>query len=135
MLRGFLTWLLVLGVLAGLSVRAVPELQEMGHFHPKACLSCGDHEAPPAAVDSDSHEHDGSCHLAEADSGPTESPTPSCPGHHHHHGCGCAPLNLSAEMLAAVRLSPPSGQWLGVGLADDRLPDAPVFEEDAPPLI
>ncbi|GAA5481243.1 hypothetical protein Hsar01_00450 [Haloferula sargassicola] len=115
---------MMFGVFAGLAVRALPELQEMAHHH-GVCH----HETPSDAL-VDGHDHGKTC-----DHDHTGDGNPHVPCHHHHDGCCGSPLNLSAEYFAAVSLSPPGGSLLGVGLHHDRMPDPPVFEEDAPPLI
>jgi hypothetical protein len=123
--RGLWTWLMVLGVFAGLSLRVASfshsHEDEHGHGHHHAaehgspCHGHGDERPDP--------DHPGGdC--------PSESPS----GEHHHHAC-CIPLQLAIEGIATCRLPAPASQRLGLQSLRQVPPDGPCFDLDKPPLI
>lgn len=110
-MRGLLSWLLVLGVIAGLGGRVLG----LDHVHPheEASHCCG-------------HGDDGDTH------------TPDCPpephDHPHSHAC-CHPAPLAGPEPTQQHLLLPEAVWLRVAWFTALPPDEPVFALDKPPLI
>ncbi len=120
--RGLLTWLMVLGVLAGLSSRglAIGHSHEHGHDH--------DHGS----------EHGSPCHGHEEpdhDEPATDCPSNCPPGDHHHHHACCGALPLAVDIAVGCRLPLPDSFLLGLQSLRLVPPDGPVFDLDKPPLI
>jgi hypothetical protein len=113
--RGWLPWLLVFGVIAGLCGRVLA----LDHFHgePEAHECCGHH-----------HE----------DGGDSEDPHgPDCPPYpheHHTHAC-CHAAPLAGVEIQHPGLVPPGGCLVDVAWLSAIRPDEPVFSLDKPPLI
>jgi ABC-type Zn2+ transport system substrate-binding protein/surface adhesin len=114
---------MILGIFAGVSVRALPGLQTLSHSHAHEhghemglwhlLVDRGDH-----------HHHDD-----------PEPEDPDSPDEHHHHCCMglIAPLIAHAPRDWSARLA---GVSLFGERAEDRsVPEAPLVELDTPPLI
>lgn len=116
--RGLLTWLMMLGVFAGLSVRAVDFGHSHEHHHASEHGASGHgHDDPAEPID-----HDGECPK-------------SCPhGEHHHHAC-CLSQPWAVDGGAVCFLSDPDSLRLGLQLLRLVPPEGPVFDLDKPPLI
>jgi hypothetical protein len=117
--RGWLPWLLVFGVIAGLcgrvlalehSHRPTGEVSECAHHHDDH-----DHHHEP----SDDHQHDG---------------CPPGPHDHHTHAC-CHATPLAGVEIQRPGLLPPGGSRVDVAWLSVIRPDEPVFSLDKPPLI
>jgi hypothetical protein len=117
--RGWLPWLLVFGVIAGLCGRVLA----MDHRHelPAAVAECGDHphDHDHHHEPSDDHHHDG---------------CPPGPHEHHTHAC-CHPAPLAGVDVQQPGLLPPAGSRVEVAWLTATRPDEPVFPLDKPPLI
>jgi len=126
--RGWLPWLLVLGVIAGLwgRVLAVDHV----HFEPKGhghAHECCDHD----------HHHDDGDHTPADDSGDSDQHGPDCPPYpheHHTHTC-CHNAPLTGADLAAPGLLEPVASRTAVDWQRVSRPEEPVFALDKPPLI
>ena len=118
-MRGWLTWLLVFGVIAGLGGRVLAV--DHTHSKPKTQEShqcCGD------------HHHDDSA-PADGDHGPD---CPPGPHDHHSHAC-CHPAPLAGADVQCPGLAPPAALRLDVTWHRTFRPEEPVFALDKPPLI
>jgi|GEM_PF-7108010 len=124
-MRLVLAWLVALGVIAGLSARALPTYLAEGHAHEHSHAG----SVEPAGA---CHHHDHG-HPAPVEGDPDESGHP-CDDPHHHHGC-CAPVTISADGVREWRLTPPGGVLLGHSEHREPVPDEPYLEREAPPLI
>jgi hypothetical protein len=111
MMRWIFTWLLLLGVCAGLQARTfaldpcvvISSMQghsDHGHGHP----------CDP--------EHD-----------------KNCPQDHHDHGCFCHIMPLADASDQAIRLSAPCRSLSRLCHERETAPDGPFLSEDKPPLI
>jgi hypothetical protein len=117
--RGFLMWLMVLGVFAGLSVRVV----EFSHSHEHDHHHASEHGTP---CDGHGHDHE----LPDSD-----EPSNDCPlGEHRHHAC-CIPLQLAVDTVAGCRLPVPDSFLVGLQSLNLVPPEGPSFDLDKPPLI
>ena len=117
--RGWLSWLLVFGVIAGLCGRVVAT----NHAHPgaHAAHSCDHgHEHHHDHEPTDDHSHEG------CPPGPHE--------HHHSHAC-CHVSPLAGLEIQQCRLVVPDHVLLGVSWPGALPPEEPVFALDKPPLI
>lgn len=105
-------WMLVFGVLAGLSARV---LDSQGH---SICLACS--HADEHGID----HHHGHSHE-DCD-----------PDHPHHHDC-CSPVQpLGVDHHSPCRLGfSPESSLLGVRHEGDLPPDEPFLSSEKPPLI
>jgi hypothetical protein len=124
--RGWLPWLLVFGVIAGLCGRVLA----MDHVHsePKMEHSCGhdhDHGGHDEEGGGDSHGHDHG-HGPDCPPGPHE--------HHHANSC-CHTGALTGDELLRYTILPPGGSRVDVAWHSALKPDEPVFALDKPPLI
>ncbi len=123
LVRSVLTWVIVLGALAGITARAVPGLHVLSHSHDHE----HGHELGLWHLIVGSHHHDHDDHEPHGPDGPDE--------HFHHHHCiaGFSPLIAQSIKGWSVRVAvcPVYGGWEG------RLPvpEEPVHELDTPPLI
>lgn len=113
-MRGLLSWLLLLGVIAGLGGRVFG----LDHVHPKDQSShcCG-------------HDHD-----SEGEDRSHDGLPPGSHDHPHTHAC-CHPAPLAGAELTQQRLLLPDAVWLRVAWFTALPPDEPVFALDKPPLI
>lgn len=118
-MRLWLTWLLALGVFAGLHARVLA--------------------SDPCETLARSHHH---CHGEENDSHPChEEPGDSdhdkqCPAeHHHHHGCVCPVMPLIPNSEPQVRLGCHSSRLGRCVEERQRIPEGPVLGMDKPPLV
>ena len=110
--RTWLSWLLMFGVIAGLSGRMIPDDHPYPQEHVKEC--CG-HDCG-----SDDGDHSPDCPPGSHD--------------HHSHAC-CHPLPLAGVEMEYDRVPVPAHSWLGVTCWTALPPEGPVFELDKPPLI
>jgi hypothetical protein len=118
--RGLLTWLMVLGVFAGLSSRVLA----IGHSHEHGHDHASEHGSP-------CHGHEEPAHDEPATDCPSDCP----PGEHHHHHACCVPLQLAVDPAAGYRLPVPESFLVGLLSLNLVPPDGPVFDLDKPPLI
>jgi hypothetical protein len=121
--RGWLPWLLVFGVIAGLwgRVLAVDHVHVVlkGHGH-----ECCEH-----------HHHDGDDQAPTDDGGDQHGPDcPPYPHEHHTHAC-CNHAPLAGGELAGPGLLEPVGSRMTVDWQRASRPEEPVFALDKPPLI
>ena len=114
-MRHLLTWLVLLGVCAGLHARAFAadpcEVMEKMHVHGDA----GDCHEPGSPCDS-SHDK-------------------QCPADHHHHGCFCHGMPLVASGDSAISLQVACSILTRLAHDGENPPDGPFLSEDKPPLI
>jgi hypothetical protein len=128
--RGWLPWLLVFGVIAGLWGRVLAvdhvHFESKGQKHAHEC--CGHH-----------HHDDGDDQAPADDSSDSSGDQhgPDCPPypheHHTHSCCHNAPLtgaDLASPGLLTLAVSRTAVDWQRV-----TRPDEPVFALDKPPLI
>lgn len=123
-MRTFLTYLMLLGALAGLTVSA---FGNPGHRNEEpVCLNCVEHPS----------DHD--CEGANSDSS-GEKHCPQCPDepheHHRHTGSCCTPGFLIIVDFSMIRLAPLVKRHELFTGVEDIIPDSPVLSEDKPPLI
>jgi len=111
--RTWLSWLLALGVIAGLCGRVLA----LDHVHHDGVEHCCDHDHghPPT----DDHSHEG------YPPGPHE--------HHHSHAC-CHPSPLGTVENRPQRFFLPLGGYVRVVRVVVLPPGEPVFALDKPPL-
>jgi hypothetical protein len=115
--RGWLPWLLVFGVIAGLCGRVLALDHGHGGNHgAHACDHGHDHDHGPT----DDHSHEG------CPPGPHE--------HHHSHAC-CHVSPLAGLEIQHHRLMVPDHVLLAVSWPGSMPPEEPVFALDKPPLI
>lgn len=121
--RSFLTYLMLLGVFAGLGIRAVGNPI---HQEGPVCLNCVENPA----------DHD--CNGGDSSSS-GEKHCPECPSepndHHHHKGSCCAAGVLFLSEYSPIRLAPLNESRALIAGSEDLLPDSPLLSEDKPPLI
>jgi len=143
-MRTALLWLLMLGVSAGLSARAVPALHFIGHAHEHDETHHVD-LGHSTAHDHSSHHHHGSDHHEDHDvphdpaqepqDDPDDLPSPdSSPNHFHYHGV-VAPSPLTVGTMIAWSSHCADYHRLGYEALALSPPDGPVLESQAPPLI
>lgn len=112
--RTWLTWLLALGVIAGLSGR-VMALDHV-HSHDAAhCCDVGDHGDHNVPVD------------------PPDDGHPAGHHDHHHHTC-CHPAPLGTMEIPSERFFHPLGAYVKMAWTVLLPPGEPVFALDKPPL-
>ena len=117
--RAWLTWLLVFGVIAGLSGRVLAVDHICGQ--PKTSHECcGDHHHDKGDSDQDKDQHGPDC--------------PPGPHDHHTHAC-CHPAPLAGVDVRLPGLLPPGVSRLDLTWHRSLPPDEPVFALDKPPLI
>jgi hypothetical protein len=146
-MRTALLWLLMLGVFAGLSARAVPALHLIGHAHEHDEAHHVDLEHPTGHDHSDHHHHGSDHHqdheehdvpqdpAQESEDDPDDSPAPdSSPNHFHYHGC-VAPSPLAAGTMIAWSSHCADFHRVGYEALELLPPDGPLLESQAPPLI
>jgi hypothetical protein len=112
MVHSLITWLLLLGLCAGLQARALAtdpceissSMQHSEHHH--------DHESP---CDPD---HD-----------------KNCPQDHHNHGCFCHGMPLAVAHDQVIRLNASCQNLSRMRHECETAPDGPFLSEDKPPLI
>ncbi len=113
-MRHWFTWLLALGILAGLQGRVLG--------------------ADPCEVMAAMHEQEHSGHHHEPGKPCDPSHDKNCPLDHHHHGACAHAMPMAAEPQRHTRaafdfsLSP-------IRRESERAPEAPFAELDKPPLI
>lgn len=132
-MRIFLTYLLSLGVFAGIGMGA---LGNPVHHHAEvACSSLDDHH--PDHIHGGEHLHDvGELHCENSSECPDGSDCPDgSHGHHHHTGPCCAPAAMIAGDFSSMRLALLDESHVLFSALEDTLPDPPVLSEDKPPLI
>jgi hypothetical protein len=119
--RTVFTWLMLLGVFAGLSARAmyVPHFHDHSHSHAHAAEGC--HEAGALAA----------CDEQPQDPENTEG---SHEDHHHHHAC-VLPGAIALADDAEWRLLARHGEWVEFHRLSLSPPEGPWLETDKPPLI
>ena len=121
----FVTWLLVLGVFAGLGGRLLSA--QGGLSAPCAevehcCDADDDHHAPVQ------DEHDGHDDAHGPD-------CPPGPHHHHHHGQCCAGGAMTSETGTRCSLAVLEEGRTTLSFGGETLPEEPVLSLDKPPLI
>lgn len=123
-MRIVLTWLLFLGMIAGLQVRVLEvdpcELvahHEHEHDYGHAYHPVSECDAPVIPCDPDHEDH--------------------CPPehHHHHHGCYCPSQPLISTGDALPRLGCMSVTRSRLCHENERIPEGPVLGMDKPPLV
>jgi hypothetical protein len=119
------TWLLVLGVFAGLGGRLlmVPGAQAAPCAEVEHCCDADDDHHAPVQEQQDEHEDD---------HGPN---CPPGPHHHHHQGHCCSGGAMTAEVGSHCRLAVLEEGRTTLCLGADKPPEAPVYSLDKPPLI
>jgi len=116
-MRNLLTWLMVLGVLAGVNLRALSADGDHRTVCPEKVDQCC--ETGAAAVSS-SHVHDdGECP----------------PEHHHEHQCCFHVVPLTVDAHAESLLMDPASTFLGFRHEGEVPPDGPFLSSEKPPLI
>jgi len=117
--RRFLCMLLiVLGVAAGLSARAVASASGLDSIGCLIELNCHDHD----------HEHD---HPADG-----HDHNDNCPDHHHHHhGNCCVNLPLTVDKAFAWNVALISIEVRLEWPPTKSIPDDPFLADEKPPLI
>ncbi len=121
--RKLATYLLLLGVVAGLSVRGLGHTLHSHEYdccEPVAESCCGGDEVP----------HD-SCGEDEIADGGMED---SSHEHQHHHAC-CTLQPVPAYECGVARLTAPAASLVEMVRGDVLPPEDPVFALDKPPLI
>ena len=129
-MRLLLAWLVMFGVLAGLSTRALSAVTVLSHSH---AHEQGHETEAWHQVDDDHHGHDHDApEPVDHDSDPE---SPASPDHHHHH-------HIDGVTVAIAVL--PASEWkivLTASLLFDGqeskllVPDGPFPDLDSPPLI
>jgi len=133
-MRTVLAWLMMFGVFAGLTARAVPALQVHGHSHDHG----HDHEGElwhPVAADDDHHDDHGPCDHDDdppENSGDDESPGSSTD---HHHHAFAVPSAIAVDPAADWRASELDCLLLGFQTLSLFPPEGPYLDSDGPPLI
>ena len=113
-----MSWLLIVGVFAGVGLRAFSS----GLDHDQACKT--------ECNASDLHQGEEPC-------GDTHDHNDECPPgpHHHHHGMCSHMSPMVIDTVASLRVAMPDGHLLGLQTAYILAPEGPFFELDKPPLI
>jgi len=112
-MRWFLTWLLLLGVCAGLQLRA------------SAADPC---ESVAAMSGHSEHHHDSG---SPCEPGHDQQ----CPQDHHSHGCFCHGMPLLDASDVSLSLHTPCRSMSRLRHERETAPDGPFLSEDKPPLI
>lgn len=113
MMRWMLTWLLLLGVCAGLQARAFA--------------------TDPCDVISSMNGHSDHHHESGKPCDPEHDK--QCPQDHHDHGCFCHGMPLVDASDQVLRLCAPSRSLSRLCHERETAPDGPFLSEDKPPLI
>jgi len=117
-MRQFLTWLMVLGVLAGLNLRAFSADGDHRAVCPEKMDQCC--ETGGSSLPASSHDHeDGDCP----------------PDHHHHHECCFHVVPLTVDQETESLLRDPASTFLGFRHDGEVPPDGPFLSSEKPPLI
>ena len=116
LMRSFLTWLLVLGVVVGLGNRVL-------------ALDPCDSQIEAAAGGHSGHHHD---HDSDHPCDPTHDQ--QCPVEHHHAVCGHM-MPLVSDHQAGIVVGGAMFSRLLMCVENATLPETPVYELDKPPLI
>ena len=117
----FVTWLLVLGVFAGLGGRLL-----MGQGVQSVPCVEADH-----CCDTNDGHHEPSQDKHEDEHGPDCPPGP----HHHHQGHCCSGGAMTAETGSRCSLAVLEEGRTLLSFGSEVPPDEPVFSLDKPPLI
>jgi hypothetical protein len=117
-MRNLLTWLMVLGVLAGVNLRGFPADGD----HRTVCKEkmeqcCG---SDLSSLSDSSHDHDD-----------RECP----PDHHDDHQCCLHGVPLSVDQHAESLLKDPASTFFGFRHEGEVPPDGPFLSSEKPPLI
>jgi len=115
-IRMFCIVLMVFGVVAGLSARAVASASGLGSVGCLIEMNCHDHEHDHPV---DGHDHNDSC--------PDH--------HHHHHGNCCVNLPLTVDKALAWSVALISMEIRLEWPPTKSIPDDPFLADEKPPLI
>ena len=135
-MRTVLLWLMMFGVFAGLSARAVPTL----HLHYHSHAHEEGHDAGPwhHVDEDDHHHHDGDHSSHDGQDCPTEDESdpenPLSQDHHHHH-VSVSPAPIAAELVTHWTAPLSECLLLEVHSLSLSAPEGPYLDLDAPPLI
>jgi hypothetical protein len=134
-MRTVLLWLMMFGVCAGLSARALPASHFQSHSH---AHEAGHDVDPWHHIDEDGHHHDdgSSSHGDHDDPVDDEGePEKSSPQEHHHHPVCGTPAPIASDSGSCLQISFSACLRLDVNLLSLSAPEGPYLDLDAPPLI
>lgn len=109
---------MVLGVFAGVNLRAYPANGDHGTVCAEKVDECCGNDASSLATSSHDHD-DGDCP----------------PNHHHDHQCCLHVVPLSIDQEAVSLLQDPASTFLGFSHEGEVPPDGPFLSSEKPPLI
>jgi hypothetical protein len=126
-MRFFLTWLLMLGVVAGLAMRGTgTERLIVSHTH------AHEHGHEDVRWHDDHHQHHDHPHDDYQGGDPVQ---PDKSGHHHQHFVDVVPLPMSPMPVVGLNIVLTPHRVFERQMADLRIPEGPYSEPDSPPLI